>query len=77
MGWYEENIGGRTIVGTYIHGIFENDYWRTQYINLIRKKKNLPLFEKNTSSYKMKKESIIDNLAKEFDKHLQILRVLN
>ncbi len=39
--------------------------------------KNLPLLDKKTRSYKMKRESIIDNLANEFDKHLNITSVLN
>ncbi len=77
LGWYDENKSGGTIVGTYMHGVFENDYWRNQYINLIRKRKNLPIFETRTSSYKIKRESIITNLANEFDKHLEISKVLN
>ena len=43
LGWYKENNQGGTIAGTYIHGIFENDDWRDNYINLIRKSKKLPL----------------------------------
>ncbi len=77
LGWYLENNQGATISGTYIHGIFENDDWRNQYINLIRKSKNLPLLDKKTRSYKMKRESIIDNLANEFNKHLNISPLLN
>ena len=77
LGWYKENKKGGTIAGTYIHGIFENDIWRDQYINLIRKRKKLPTLEKKTRSYKMKRESIIDNLANEFDKHLNISSLLN
>jgi len=77
LGWYKENKEGGTIVGTYIHGIFENDNWRDQYINLIRKSKNLPTLNKKSISYKKKRESIIDNLAKEFDKHLNITSLLN
>ena len=72
LGWYKENNGGGTIAGTYIHGIFENDSWRDQYINLIRKSKNLPKLNKEIISYKKKRESIIDNLANEFDKHLNL-----
>ena len=45
LGWFKENDGG-TIAGTYIHGIFENDNWRDEYINLIRKQK-FTNFEKN------------------------------
>ena len=77
LGWYKENNGGGTIVGTYIHGIFENDSWRDKYINLIRKSKNLPLLNKKSISYKKKRESIIDNLAKEFDKYLNLNSFLN
>ena len=77
LGWYKENKKGGTIAGTYIHGIFENDIWRDQYINLIRKKKKLPALEKKTRSYKIKRESIIDNLANEFKKHLNLSSLLN
>ena len=77
LGWYKKNNEGGTIAGTYIHGIFENDNWRDQYINLIRKSKNLPIFNKKSISYKKKRESIIDNLANEFDKHLNITSLLN
>ncbi len=77
LGWYKENSQGGTIAGTYIHGIFENDDWRDHYINLIRKNKSLPKLEKQTRSYKIKRESIIDNLANEFNKHFNISSLLN
>ncbi len=76
LGWVKENRQGGTIAGTYIHGIFENDAWRDHYINLIRKNKKLPLLDKKTRSYKMKRESIIDNLANEFNKHFNISSLL-
>ena len=77
LGWYKENKKGGTIAGTYIHGIFENDNWRDQYINLIRKSKNLPKLSNKSISYKIKRESIINNLANEFDKHLNITALLS
>jgi adenosylcobyric acid synthase len=77
LGWYKENKKGGTIAGTYIHGIFENDNWRDQYINMIRKSKNLPTINEKSISYKSKRDSIIDNLANEFDKHLNITSVLS
>ncbi|WP_288261544.1 cobyric acid synthase [uncultured Prochlorococcus sp.] len=76
LGWYKENNQGGTIAGTYIHGIFENDIWRDEYINLIRKNKNLPISNKKSISYKIKRESMLDNLANEFDKHLNIESLL-
>ena len=39
---------------------------------LIRKNKNLPLLNKKSISYKKKREYIINNLANEFDKHLNL-----
>ena len=76
LGWYKENKKGGTIAGTYIHGIFENDIWRDQYINLIRKRRKLPPLKKRKSSYKVKRESIIENLANEFNKHLNLSSLL-
>tara|TARA_B100000242_G_scaffold555_1_gene421 strand:+ start:159 stop:557 length:399 start_codon:yes stop_codon:yes gene_type:complete len=77
LGWYKKNNRGGTIAGTYIHGIFENDIWRDQYINLIRKGKNLPILKKNSICYKEKRETIINNLANEFHKHLSLKPFLN
>ena len=77
LGWFKENREGGTIAGTYIHGIFENDEWRDLYINLIRKSKNLPISDKKSRSYKIKRESIIDNLSNEFNKHFNISSLLN
>ena len=77
LGWYKENKDGGTIAGTYVHGIFENDNWRDLYINLIRRRKNLPISNKKSISYKIKRESIINKLANEFDKHLNITSVLS
>tara|TARA_B100001996_G_scaffold343161_1_gene298166 strand:+ start:795 stop:2324 length:1530 start_codon:yes stop_codon:yes gene_type:complete len=77
LGWYKENYLGGTIAGTYIHGIFDNDVWRNEYFNLIRRSKNKPLLNKKARSYKIKRETIINNLANEFDKHLNISSLLN
>ena len=72
LGWYFVNEHGGTIVGTYIHGIFENDLWRESYINLIRNKKGLPLLDKRIKNYKIKRDSIIENLAIQFNKYINL-----
>ena len=77
LGWYIDNEIGGIIGGTYIHGIFENDIWRHTYINLIRKKKNLPELPNIKESYKLKREAIINKLANEYKKHLKISSLLN
>ena len=76
LGWYKVNSFGGITAGTYIHGIFENDEWRDQYINLIRRSRNLPLLDKKTKSYRIKRESIIENLAIEFNKHFDMSPIL-
>jgi len=77
LGWYNISKGRGIIAGTYIHGIFENDHWTTSFLNLIRRKKGLPILDKKNKSYKIKKEAIIDNLAKQFAKHINIQTLLN
>lgn len=43
MGFYEEgNVNKEgTIIGTYIHGIFENNEFRNKFINYLRRRKNI------------------------------------
>ena len=77
LGWYVDSDKQGTIAGTYIHGIFENDLWRISYINLIRETKGLRKLDKQTKSYSMKRESIINNLACQFKKHINISLLLN
>ena len=77
LGWYLQNNDEGTIVGTYIHGIFENDLWRESYLNLIRDKKSLPKINKKIKSYNKKRNIIIDRLAKQFEKHINISLILN
>ena len=77
LGWYKENDEGGTVAGTYIHGIFENDDWRDQYINLIKKNRKLPISKETSISYKLKREFIINKLANEFDKHITITSFLS
>ena len=77
LGWYSQNNKGGLTVGTYIHGIFENDLWRESYINLIRHKKGLPLLDKGRKNYKIKRDSIIENLAFQFKKYINLSELLN
>ena len=76
LGWYFENDQGGSIAGTYIHGIFENDLWRNSYINRIREKKGLTKLDKQINSYKIKRDSIIENLALEFNKYIDFSELL-
>ena len=76
LGWYSENEKGGLTIGTYIHGIFDNDLWRESYINLIRNKKGLPILDKKCNGYKIRRDSIIENLAIQFNKYINISEFL-
>ena len=39
--------------------------------------RNLPILNETLKSYKLKRESIINKLANEFDKHITITSILN
>ena len=65
----ESNLHGRKIIsegnvfGTYVHGIFDNDDFRRQFLNAVRLKKNLePLT--STRNVRAEKQKNYDRLAK-------------
>ena len=77
LGWYLDNNEKGLIAGTYVHGIFDNDQWRINYLNLIRDKKGIQKLDKKCKPYKIKREAIINNLAYQFKKHINIASLLN
>ena len=77
LGWYIDNNKKGSIAGSYVHGIFDNDQWRINYLNLIRAKKGIQILDKNHKPYKIKREAIINNLANQFKKHINITPLLN
>ena len=77
LGWYIDNGNKGSISGTYIHGILENDEWRNCYINMIRDKKDLPKLDNKFKTYKIKRDKIIDHLASQFEKHIDMSLILN
>tara|TARA_Y100001970_G_scaffold294290_1_gene449871 strand:+ start:7787 stop:9268 length:1482 start_codon:yes stop_codon:yes gene_type:complete len=58
------------IVGTYMHGIFDDGRWRRSWINTLRRKKNLPLLSLNKQNYFEIKEKTIDTLADAYEENL-------
>ncbi|WP_270180078.1 cobyric acid synthase [Alkalihalobacillus sp. CinArs1] len=62
-GYYGQD--GR-VIGTYMHHLFHNDQWRTEWLNRLRQKKGLAL-EANRSR---RKDETYDDLANEWKPHL-------
>ena len=77
LGWYVDDNKNGSIAGSYVHGIFDNDQWRINYLNLIRDKKGIQKLDKKCKPYKIKREAIINNLANQFKKHINISSLLN
>lgn len=59
----EKFVTAENVLGTYIHGIFDNDNFRRQILNAIRRKKNLPPLEV-TKNYRSEKQKNYERLAK-------------
>ncbi len=57
----------KNVFGTYIHGIFDNDEFRRNVLNLIRAKKNLPPLEvtRNASAEKQKNYDRLAEIVRE------------
>lgn len=64
------------IMGTYIHGIFDNDKFRRAFINYLRCKKNLFPIKKIINIEKIK-EKEINNLALHIEKNIDMNYILN
>ena len=76
IGWFIDNSERGSISGSYLHGIFDNDNWRINYLNLIRIKKGIQILDKQNKPYKIKREAIINNLSEQFKKHINIESLL-
>ncbi len=59
----EKIISAGNVFGTYVHGIFDNDKFRRQVINAIRRKKNLPPLE-SERNVRAEKQKSYERLAK-------------
>ncbi|MBP2666564.1 MAG: cobQ, partial [Firmicutes bacterium] len=51
------------VMGTYIHGIFENDGYRRALLDALRQRKGLPVLAGEVVSYLERKEAAYDRLA--------------
>ncbi|MEK3644743.1 cobyric acid synthase [Aeribacillus sp. FSL M8-0235] len=72
----EEGVDGcisqdSLLIGTYFHGIFHNDEFRTAFLNLIRKRKGLPAIYERPSMKNIREEAF-DRLADCLRKHVDI-----
>ena len=76
LGWILEKENKSFIGGTYLHGIFENDEWRRQWINKIREKKGLKKLNSNGESNIERRERLLDLLTDSFEENINIDKII-
>ena len=76
LGWVMEKQDKSFIGGTYLHGIFENDKWRRQWLNKIRQKKGLKKLNSNEESNNKKRERMLDLLTDSFEENISIEKLI-
>ena len=67
----EKFVTAENVLGTYIHGIFDNDNFRRQVLNAVRRKKNLPPLEV-TLNFRAEKQKNYERLAKSVRQNLNM-----
>ena len=76
LGWLFENKDKSFIGGTYLHGIFENDEWRIQWINKVRQKKGLSKLNHDKKNNHNKREQLLDLLTNSFEKNINMDKLI-
>lgn len=64
------------VLGTYLHGIFENTVWTRQLLNNLRKIKGLEEKELTEQSYMELKDAEYDRLAEHVRKHVDLEKIV-
>ena len=67
LGWVEG-----TVVGTYLHGVFESGPWRRRWLNQLRARKGLPLLSERQPHHSRQREALLDRLADAFEQHVNL-----
>jgi adenosylcobyric acid synthase len=66
----------QSVWGTYLHGIFDNGPWRRAWLNRLRQQRGLKSLPTGVSNYREQRENLLDSLAIEVEKHLDLTAFL-
>jgi adenosylcobyric acid synthase len=66
----------QSIWGTYLHGIFDNGPWRRAWLNRLRQQRGLKSLPTGISNYREQRETMLNSLADEIGKHLDLNQIL-
>ena len=76
MGWVLKQNNLSFIIGTYLHGILDNGRWRGLWLNILRRKKGVNDSMIDDIHFSNKREELINILANEFEKNIDISPLL-
>lgn len=62
------------IMGTYLHGIFDNDLWRRHLLNYLRQRKGLAKYS-TTSSFQEQQDIALDKLAELVEENMDVAKL--
>jgi adenosylcobyric acid synthase len=66
-----------SVWGTYLHGIFDNGPWRRAWLNRLRQQRGLKSIPTGVANYREQRESILDSLATQVERHLDLTPLLS
>ncbi|KYC40615.1 cobalamin biosynthesis protein CobQ [Scytonema hofmannii PCC 7110] len=66
-----------SVWGTYLHGIFDNGPWRRAWLNRLRQQRGLKSLPTGVANYREQRESLLDSLAIEVERHLDLTAFLS
>lgn len=66
----------QSVLGIYLHGIFDNGPWRRAWLNHLRQQRGLPSLATGVSNYREQREALLDSLADTVADHLDLTPVL-
>ncbi|BAZ07190.1 cobyric acid synthase CobQ [Calothrix sp. NIES-3974] len=67
----------QSVWGTYLHGIFDNGPWRRAWLNRLRQQRGLKSLPTGVANYREQRENMLDSLATEVEKHLDLTPFLS
>ncbi|MDJ0697371.1 cobyric acid synthase CobQ [Mastigocoleus sp. MO_188.B34] len=67
----------QSIWGTYLHGIFDNGPWRRAWLNRLRQQRGLKSLPTGVANYREQRENLLDSLAVQVERHLDLTPFLS
>jgi adenosylcobyric acid synthase len=76
----DPNLGivdaNQSVMGTYLHGIFDNGPWRRAWINQLRQQRGLSTLPNGVANYREQREAILDSMANIVEANLDLRPIL-